>query len=74
MKIILKFDDEPELPIDVLPSVAGWAQRDNNDLIAAKFEMTSGIYWAYKYLTKTGTKVVSIRTERREGENVKHEY
>lgn len=65
MKIILKFDDEPELPIDVLPSVVGWTQRDNSDRAIAKFEMTSGIYWAYKYLTKTGTKVVSIRTERK---------
>lgn len=65
MKIILKFDDEPELPIDVLPSVVGWAQRDNNDRAAAKFEMVSGVYWAYKYLTKNGTKVVDIRTEHR---------
>lgn len=63
MKIILKFDDEPKIPIDVLPSVVSWAQRDNSDRVAAKFEMTSGIYWAYKYLTKTGTKVVSIRKE-----------
>lgn len=66
MKIILKFDDEPELPIEVLPSVVGWAQRDENERVIAKFEMTSGIYWAYKYLTKTGTKVVKIRTERKE--------
>lgn len=68
MKIILKFDDEPELPIDVLPSVVGWAQRDDSERAIAKFEMTSGIYWAYEYLTKTGTKVVSIRTGRREEE------
>lgn len=68
MKIILKFDDEPELPIDVLPNVVGWAQRDNSDRAIAKFEMTSGIYWVYKYLTKTGTKVASIRTERKEKE------
>ena len=68
MKLILKFDDEPELPIDVLPSVVGWAQRDNNDKIAARFEMASGVYWAYKYLTRAGTKVVSIRTEHREEE------
>lgn len=68
MKIILKFDDEPELPIEVLPSVVGWAQRDNSYRAIAKFEMTSGIYWAYKYLTKTGTKVVKLRTEHRKEE------
>ena len=63
MKIILKFDDEPELPIDVLPSVVSWAQRDNNETVGVKFELTNGTYWAYKYLTKTGTKVVDIRCE-----------
>lgn len=67
MKIILKFDDGPELPADVLPSVVGWAQRDDANLVAAKFEMTSGVYWALKYLTKTGTKVVNIRADRKEG-------
>lgn len=64
MKIILKFDDEPEPPIDVLPNVVSWAQRDNNKTVAAKFELANGTYWAYKYLTKIGTKVVSIRTEK----------
>lgn len=66
MKIILKFDDEPELPIDVLPSVVNWVQRVKGyKTIAGRFEMASGIYWAYKYGTKTGTSVVDIRTERR---------
>lgn len=67
MKIILKFDDEPELPIDVLPSVVGWAQRSNDDRIT-KFEMVSGTYWVYMNITKNGTKVVTIKTARREEE------
>lgn len=71
MKIILKFDDEPELPIDVLPNIVSWAHRDNNDLVAAKFELADGTYWAYKYLTNTGTKVVRIRREKLCGEEVK---
>lgn len=66
MKIILKFDDEPELPIDVLPSVVSWVHRNNYDRAAAKFELVSGIYWAYTYITNTGTKVVSIRCEKEE--------
>lgn len=66
MKIILKSYDEPEIPSDVLPSVVSWAQRDNNKhAVAARFEMGSGIYGAFKTTTKTGTKVVSIATERR---------
>lgn len=66
MKIILKFDDEPELPTDVLPSVVSWAQRVKDyKTIAGRFEMASGTYWAFKYETKTGTFVVDIRTERR---------
>lgn len=66
MKIILKFDDEPELPIDVLPSVVSWAQKVKEyKTIAGRFKMASGIYGAYKYRTKTGTSVVDIITERR---------
>lgn len=61
MKIILKFDNEPELPIDVLPNIVSWVHRNNNDRAAAKFELVSGTYWAYTYVTKTGTKIVSIR-------------
>lgn len=61
MKIILKFDDNPEPPIEVLPSVVGWAQRNNDKVVAARFESSRGDYWAYKTMTKTGTKVVDIR-------------
>lgn len=61
MKIILKFNDNPEPPIDVLPNVVRWAQSDSNKTIAMMFEDTNGTYWAYKYLTKNGTKVVEIR-------------
>lgn len=69
MKIILKYDEatinggSQKPAIDILPSVVGWAQRDNNDKVAAKFEMSSGVYWAYKYNTKTGTKVVDVQTD-----------
>lgn len=69
MKIILKLDDEPEPSIEVLPNIVSWAQRDNNEIVAAKFELTNGVYWAYKYLTKTGTKVVDIRCERAKEED-----
>ena len=66
MKIILKSYDEPEIPSDVLPSIVSWAQRDNNKhAVAARFEMASGIYEAFKTTTKTGTKVVDVVTERR---------
>ena len=66
MKVILKFDDEPELPIDVLPNVVSWVHRNNNDRAAAKFELVSGTYWVYTYITNTGTKVVDIRCEKEE--------
>lgn len=61
MKIILKFDDDPEPPIEVLLSVVRWAQKNNDKVVAARFEFSQGDYWAYKTMTKTGTKVVSIR-------------
>ena len=72
MKLIIKYDEattegiSPEAPTDILPSVVGWVQRENSKHpVAAKFEVASGIYWAYKYTTKTGTKVVDISTEMR---------
>lgn len=70
MKIILKYDEATtegieEPAIDILPSVVRWAQKNDNDKVAAKFELVSGIYWAYKYTTKAGTKVVNISTEAR---------
>lgn len=62
MKIILKTPEEKKLPIDVLPNVVAWAHDDVNDgAVAARFKLDSGEYWAYKTITKTGTKVIDIR-------------
>lgn len=65
MKIILKYYDELELPIEVLPNIVSWAQRNDDKICAARFELATGIYEAFKTTTKTGTKVVSVYTERR---------
>lgn len=64
MKIILHYDDDPEVPSDVMASIIHWLPTVKEyDTVAAKFEMASGIYWAYKTTTKTGTWSVDIRTE-----------
>ena len=69
MKIILKYDEieingrKVQLDNLILPSIVRWVQNEKEKVAACNFKTGIATYQAYKYETKTGTKVVNIDIE-----------
>lgn len=70
MKIIIKYDEDAisgaekmELDNTIMPSVVKWVQSESNKVVACNFKTEVATYWAYKYETKNGTKVINIEME-----------